>query len=162
MVWPARRMLTVDRRVWRASSSNRRSVKRQNCHEPVLPADTGAAHATALGAHLRGHPNLSGSRAVRFRSRVRSAGEAELANRAAGREDASPPASRVGTQPIRSELTRVRPNRAAYPSHGGPVPAPCRSLRRASALFGRGASAGLCATRLRQPPPARALGVTPP
>ena len=26
-----------------------------------------------------GHPNLSGSRAVRFRSRVRSAGEAELA-----------------------------------------------------------------------------------
>ena len=72
MVWPARRMLIVDRRVWRASSSNRRSVKRQNCHEPVLPADTGAAHATALGAHLRGHPNLSGSRAVRFRSRVRS------------------------------------------------------------------------------------------
>src|SRR5215831_4746791 len=99
MVWPARRILIVDRRVWRASSSNRRSVKRRNCHEPVLPADTGAAHTTALGAHLRGTrtyraPGLSGSALGSDRQ------EAELANRAAGREDASPPASRVGAPPI--------------------------------------------------------------
>lgn len=97
---------------------------------PELPRTGAACRYWSCSYHGAGrasprHPNLSGSRAVRFRSRVRSAGEAELANRAAGREDASPPASRVGAQPIRSELTRVRPNRPAYPSHGGPVPAPC-------------------------------------